>query len=62
MRPYHLQTAHALEEDDYEGRIAFAREELARLEATPGRLNNMFFTDEAHFQLCGEVNRQNWVM
>jgi hypothetical protein len=32
MKPYHLQMAHALEEDDYAARIAFARGELNRFE------------------------------
>jgi hypothetical protein len=53
MRPYRLQMAHALEETDYAVRVAFARGELGRLGAGPDRLNNMLFTDEAHFHLCG---------
>ena len=54
--------AHTLEKDDYNARIAFSRDELGRLEVDPGRLNNMLFSDEAHFHLCGGVNRQNWIM
>lgn len=62
MRPYHLQMAHALEETDYAARIEFARTELDRLDEDANRLNNLLFTDEAHFHLDGSVNRQDWIM
>src|SRR3954467_11016242 len=62
MRLYHLQMAHSLDEVDYAARVELARSELSRLEADPDRLNNMFFSDEAHFHLCGGVNRQNWIL
>lgn len=35
---------------------------MGRLEADRNRLGNLFFTDEAHFHLCGGVNRQDWIM
>jgi hypothetical protein len=62
MRPYHLQMVHALREQDHVGRVAFARDELSRLEADPGRLANWFFSDEAFFHLDGGVNRQDWIL
>lgn len=55
MKPYHLQMTHALEETDYDARVAFAQGELGRLEVDPDRLNNMFFSDETHFHLDGGV-------
>ena len=62
MKPYHLQMAHTLEENDYISRVTFAQDELGQLAVDSGRLNNMFFSDEAHFHLCGGINRQNWIM
>ena len=37
-------------------------DELGRLRADSNRLFNLLFTDEAHFHLCGGVNRHNWIM
>ncbi|KAI6212569.1 hypothetical protein M3Y94_00041400 [Aphelenchoides besseyi] len=54
--------AHALEDPDYAARVEFARGELDRLNADPSRLNNLVFTDEAHFHLDGAVNRQDWIL
>lgn len=62
MRPYHLQMAHALDAPDPATRMNFARDELMRLAADPDRLNNLLFTDEAHFHLDGGVNRHDWIM
>ena len=40
--------------------LAFAEGRIAALEENPELLWNLFFSDEAHFYLNGEVNRQDF--
>jgi hypothetical protein len=40
--------------------LAFAEGRIAALEENPELLRNLFFSDEAHFYLNGEVNRQDF--
>jgi hypothetical protein len=49
-----------LKEQDKGARRTFATEFLGRLAADPQILNNLVMSDEAHFQLTGGVNKQNF--
>lgn len=55
--PYHLQLRQELGPLDHRARVVFAQGQLDALAADPAILNNLFFSDEAHFYLNGEVNR-----
>jgi len=55
LHPYKLQVVQELNPNDHHLRRAFAKTMLERFE----NLNNILFSDEAHFHLCGYVNKQN---
>lgn len=59
LHAYKIQLVQALQPQDYESRLNFARRFLTLLQADPSVLGNMVMSDEAHFHLCGAVNRQN---
>jgi hypothetical protein len=46
----------SLDEKDHENRLIFAIEIMERFTS----LNNIIFSDEAHFHLEGVVNKQNF--
>lgn len=58
--PYKLQLVHELGNPDFSLRLLFAQNQLAALSNNPGLLQNLIFSDEAHFYLNGEVNRQDF--
>ncbi|XP_046962436.1 uncharacterized protein LOC124531912 [Vanessa cardui] len=55
LHPYKLQLVQELKPNDHHLRLAFAETMLERFQS----LNNILFSDEAHFHLCGFVNKQN---
>ena len=57
-----LQDANSAEavSEDEECRLEFANDKLLRQSNDPQRLNNLVFSDEAHFSLDGTVNRHNF--
>lgn len=55
FHPYKFQLTQALGEKDYERRLRFATLMTTRFPD----MNNIIFSDEAHFQLNGEINKQN---
>lgn len=58
--PYKLHVVQELSAEDCENRIAFAQDELDRIEQNPHHLASIAFSDEAHFHLDGVVNRHNF--
>ena len=61
MHPYMLRLRQEITEEDCAARFAFCEEMLELLEADNSMLNEILFSDEAHFHLSGEVNRHNCV-
>lgn len=59
LYPYKLQSLQELQTGDTAARETFAKWALARMESDPQWLFNVFWTDEAHFTLHGDVNTQN---
>lgn len=59
--PYHIQVKQSLSEGDKRERVLFCRTALARLELDPHWFDDIWWTDEAHFFLCGHVNKKNLV-
>ena len=59
FRPYRLRRRHAMNEADYEARVLFATDVLEMLDEDPQMLNNIIFSDEAHFSLSGNTNTWN---
>ena len=57
-RTYHLQVLHHLEQEDYAARQAMCRDVLEAV-ANEILMNNILFSDEATFHICGHVNRHN---
>lgn len=55
FHPYKLQLVQELKPNDHHLRRAFAERMLERFRS----LNNILFSDEAHFHLSGYVNKQN---
>ncbi|XP_028027786.1 uncharacterized protein LOC114241201 [Bombyx mandarina] len=55
LHPYKLQLVQELKPNDHHLRRAFAETMLERFQS----LNNILFSDEAHFHLSGFVNKQN---
>ena len=58
--PYRIQLLQELGANDHTARLAFAESQLNALQENPGLLGNLVFSDEAHFYLNGEVNRQDF--
>lgn len=59
LYPYKLQSLHELQPADTTMRKSFAVWAMARIENDPQWLFNVFWTDEAHFTLHGDVNTQD---
>ncbi|PSN58023.1 hypothetical protein C0J52_02021 [Blattella germanica] len=57
-RAYHLQVLHHLEQEDYAARQAMCHD-LLQAVANEDLMNNILFSDEATFHICGRVNRHN---
>ena len=59
LTPYNISVHHSLTEVDCEERIAFCQWLKQKCDLFDDFLNNIWFSDEAHFHLNGQVNRQN---
>lgn len=59
LYPYKIQILFELKERDKATRNDFALLTIAQIQANPQWLDNVFWTDEAHFQLNGGVNTHN---
>jgi hypothetical protein len=57
--PYKIHVVQSLSEEDYACRLNFAADELSRIANNPKHLENLTFSDEAHFHIDGNVNRHN---
>lgn len=60
FHPYRIQLCQKLRPQDCVKRMDHALKQLALMEIDPSFLCNLEFSDEAHFHLNGEVNRQNF--
>ena len=56
LHPYRIQVVHSLSDRDKENRVTFANEMLNRISEDPTLVQNILWTDEAHFCLSAEVN------
>ena len=59
MLPYKIQILKAQTAADKVERLAFSQSISLRSEDHPNFLDLIFFSDEAHFHLSGQVNKQN---
>ena len=59
FHPYRMRRRQALNEADHEMRVLFAMDILEMLDEDPQMLNNIIFSDEAHFSLHGHTNTWN---
>lgn len=59
FKPYKIQNVQALNPEDVDVRLEFAEEMIDRIETDRNLLSLIIFSDEAHFQLDGKVNKQN---
>lgn len=57
--PYKIQIVSKIEPGDYSVRETFCRKVLELIENDPTVIDNLFMSDEAHFDLNGNVNKQN---
>ena len=57
--PYRISTHHVLKPEDMAKRVEMCEWFNDKLEHTPAWLNNIWFSDEAHFHLNGAVNNHN---
>ncbi|XP_076041907.1 histone-lysine N-methyltransferase SETMAR-like [Oratosquilla oratoria] len=57
--PYRISTYHVLKDEDKTRRIEISEWLDEKLERSPGWLNNIWFSDEAHYHLNGTVNNHN---
>jgi transposase len=60
FHPYRLQLCQKLRPQDWQRRVDHALTQLARMTVDLSFLQNLQFSDEAHFHLDGTVNRQNF--
>ncbi|XP_076039310.1 uncharacterized protein LOC143024396 [Oratosquilla oratoria] len=56
---YRVSTHHVLKDEDNTRRIEMCEWLDEKLERSPGCLNNIWFSDEAHYHLNGTVNNHN---
>ncbi len=61
LRPYHIQVKQKLRVADKQDRRVMCQWFIERLEENDDFLNELWFSDEAHFHLCGYVNSRNAV-
>lgn len=59
FHPYKVHLVQELNDDDPDRRVEFCETMMTRIDANPNFLYNTVFSDEATFQLNGEVNRHN---
>ena len=59
MFPYKIQILQAQTAVNKAERLAFCQSISRRIEDHPNFLDLIFFSDEAHFHLSGQVNKQN---
>ena len=59
MYPYRIQIKHKLTPDDMKKRVIMCHWFCNKIDAVPGFLDNVWFSDEAHFLLSGHVNSKN---
>lgn len=59
LTPYKIQVHQTLTEVDCEGRITFCQWLKQKCEANLDFINNVWFSDESHFHLNSNMNRQN---
>ena len=59
FHPYKVKLVQELNEDDFDRRLEFAELMMNRIDDRPNFLNEIVFSDEATFQLNGNVNRHN---
>lgn len=59
LHPYRIRVVHELLPLDFDRRITFCEWFLNFVKTQPFILNDVFFSDEAWFSLCGYVNSQN---
>ena len=60
MCPYKIQLYQPLKECNVIRRFDFANTLVEKIEREDFDVNRIWFSDEAHFQLHGYVNKQNW--
>ena len=60
FHPYKLRVVHALKPIDCQRRVEHANNLLDILDHRPDFLQFLMFSDEAHFELHGHVNNQNF--
>ncbi len=60
FHPYKIKLVQELQADDPDRRIIFCETMMQRINANPNYLHHIVFSDEATFQLNGNVNRQNF--
>ena len=60
FHPYKIKLVHELLEDDYDRRLEFCETMMAKIDANGYFLNRIVFSDEATFELNGNVNRHNF--
>ena len=59
LYPYIIQIKHKLAEGDKEKRVNLCRWFCDRIDDNPDFLDDVWFSDEAHFLLSGHVNSKN---
>lgn len=59
FHPFKIRLVQELNEDDPDRRVEFCEFMMTRIDEDPNFLYNIVFSDEATFQLNGEVNRHN---
>ena len=60
LTPYKISVHHSITEADCEERLAFCTWLKQKCDMSNRFINNIWFSDEAHFHLHGQVNRQNY--
>lgn len=60
FHPYKIKLVHELLEDDSDRRLQFCELMMAQIDADGNFLNRILFSDEATFELTGNVNRHNF--
>lgn len=59
FHPFKVHLVHKLNEDDFDRRVEFCEDMMARIIENPNLPSNIVFSDEATFQLDGTLNRHN---
>lgn len=59
FHPYEIHFVQELSEDDFDRRLEFSEIMMERIDTDPNFIFNIAYSDEATFQLNGNVNRHN---